>query len=74
MVILHVKGSVLQVAVNGKWLNAMKHFRRVEGCNVLGDNNIDKMEKLTKKLMLPSLSRPSTEQLNGEVKLILKSF
>ena len=46
----------------------MKHLRRVEWHNVLGDHNTDKMEKLPKKLMLPSFSRPSREQLDDEVK------
>ena len=46
----------------------MKHLRRVEWRNILGDHNTDEMEKLPKKIMLPSFSRSSPEQLNDEVK------
>ena len=53
---------------NVEWFNAMKHLWRVEWRNVLGEHNTDEMEKLPKKLMLPSFSRPSPEQLDDEVK------
>ena len=37
-----------------QWFNAMKHLRRVEWLNVPGDNNTNEMEKLPKRLVLPS--------------------
>ena len=46
---------------NVEWLNAMKYIRHVEWRNVFGDNNTEEMEKLPKKLMFLSFSRPSPE-------------
>ena len=43
---------------NVEWLNAMTQIRRVKWCNVLRSGNTKEVEKLPKKLMLSSFSRP----------------
>ena len=57
---------------NAECFCAMKHVRRVKWRKFLGDSNAEEIEKLPKKLMLPSFSRRSPEQLDNEVKAYSK--